>query len=65
MSGGSNKLLTANETAQMLGVSRDWLYRNWRAVGLKAKDMSRPGAYRKTLRFSERDVEQWIERNSA
>lgn len=65
MKGGSNRLITATEAAETLGVSRDWLYKNWRAIGLKAKDMSRPGARRKTLRFAERDVEAWIERNSA
>jgi len=51
--------MSAAETAEWLGVSRDYVYKNWRVMGLKGKRVGR------SLKFSERDVETWIERNSA
>lgn len=51
--------MSAAEAAEILGVSRDWLYKNWSSIGLRAK---RVGT---RLKFSERDIDNWIERNSA
>lgn len=59
MKGGSNRLISAAEAAEILGVSRDYVYKNWRQLGLKAKRVGR------SLKFLERDIENWIERNSA
>lgn len=59
MKGGSNRLISAAEAAEILGVSRDYVYKNWRQLGLKAKRVGR------SLKFLERDLENWIERNSA
>lgn len=52
--GGSNRLMTVDETAELLSVPKRTLYGKWREWGL-------PG-YRvgKHLRFRERDVEHWI-----
>jgi excisionase family DNA binding protein len=52
--GGSNRLLTPDETAQLLSVSKRTLYACWREWGLPAYKVG------KHLRFRERDVERWI-----
>lgn len=57
--GGSNRMLSAQETADMLGMSRQTLYNNWRSWGLKAYKVGR------SLRFRERDVEAWLSHQAA
>ena len=59
-SGGSNRLLTAQETADRLRMNKEVLYRNWRKLGLKAY---RPDG--KKLLFRERDIEAFIESKAA
>ena len=57
--GGSNKLISARELSERLGISRDSLYDNWRTWGL-------PGYYiGKHLRFREREVDAWLEKQAA
>lgn len=53
--GGSNRLLTPQETADLLSISKDTLYRNWRRWGLKAIPVGQQ------LRFRERVVLAWID----
>lgn len=58
MRGGSNRLLTSKETADLLGVSVDYLYRSWQELGLTGYRIGR------LLKFRERDIENWIERQA-
>ena len=56
MKSGSNALLSAAETADMLDMNVETLYRQWRSLGL-------PGLYiGRKLKFRLGDVESWIER---
>lgn len=56
MRGGSNVLLTPQQTAAKLGVSRSTVDRNWRNWGLRLVRLS-PRA----VRFRERDVDNLID----
>ena len=47
-------MLSAQETADMLGISRQTLYNRWKVWGLKAHKIG--GA----LKFRERDIESWL-----
>lgn len=53
--GGSNRLLSVEELAAYLGVSKKTLYGCWRQWGLRGY---RVGRY---LRFRERHVEEWLQ----
>jgi excisionase family DNA binding protein len=57
--GGSNKLVTVQDVASMLAVSPDTVYDEWRKWGLKGYRIG------KHLRFREREIEQWIEKQAA
>ncbi|GAA3740073.1 helix-turn-helix domain-containing protein [Salinactinospora qingdaonensis] len=59
MLGGSNRMLSAQETADRLGISRRTLYNNWKSWGLKAHKVGG------SLRFRERDVEAWLDTRAA
>lgn len=59
MIGGSNKLISARETAEMLGVHHDTLYRNWEEWGLRGIRVGR------NLKFRVRDVESWLKGREA
>ncbi|WP_160051324.1 helix-turn-helix domain-containing protein [Nocardiopsis sp. FR26] len=59
MVGGSNRLLSAQETADMLGISRQTLYNRWKEWGLRSHKVGR------CLRFRERDIESWLTRQAA
>jgi excisionase family DNA binding protein len=59
MIGGSNRLLSAEETAEALGISVDTLYRRWQIWGMRAYRVGRQ------LRFRERDIEGWLENRAA
>lgn len=52
-------MLTAEQTADFLGVSLTTLYRQWRAWGLHAYRIGHG------LKFRERDIEGWLERQAA
>jgi excisionase family DNA binding protein len=54
--GGSNKLLSAAETAELLGVHRETLYREWEKWGLRGIRVGR------SIKFRERDIESWLAR---
>lgn len=56
MRGGSNRLLSPEDVAQKLGVSRKTVYRRWRDWGLVSRPIGR------LLRFPERDVDNLIEK---
>ena len=56
--GGPDRLLTASEAAERLGVSRRWMYRHQAQLPF-AKKLS--GG---TLRFSEHGLERWKDRRS-
>ena len=53
--GGSNKLVTAQEIADLTGLCVDTVYRSWRTWGLRGLYIGRQ------LRFRQRDVDAWIE----
>lgn len=57
MRGGSNRLLTPEEVAEILGFSRKTVYRNWLSWGLQGRRLGRQ------IRFAERDVMAFIERS--
>ena len=59
MRGGSNRLLSPDEVAERLGVSRKTVYRRWREWGLRSRSLGR------LIRFAERDVENFMERTGA
>ena len=52
---GAGGLLTVDQVSEILGYSKDWLYRNWRKVG-GAKKISGRG-----LRFDAAELQSWIE----
>ena len=56
MRGGSNVLLTPEQAAARLGVSRKTLDRRWREWGLPRVVLSA-----RAIRFRERHVDQFIE----
>lgn len=58
MRGGSNRLLSPEEVAQLLGFSRKTVYRNWREWGLQGRRLGRQ------IRFPEREVQALIERSA-
>jgi excisionase family DNA binding protein len=55
--GGSNRLLTSTEVGDMLGLPERTIRAQWRAWGLPAVRIGR------ALRFRERDVHAFIDRN--
>lgn len=57
--GGSKKLLSVKETAELLATSPDTVYRQWKIWGMKAYRVGRE------LRFREQDVEAWLEQHPA
>jgi excisionase family DNA binding protein len=57
MQGGSNKLLNVNEVADLLGVVPDTIYRKWQSWGMNAYRVG------ERLRFREREIAAWIDRN--
>lgn len=59
MRGGSNQLISAEATAELLDVSVDTIYRRWKSWGLKGYRIGRQ------LKFRVRDIEAFIERQSA
>ena len=59
MTGGSNKMLSAAETAERLGVHRETLYRERDNWGLRSVRIGR------NLKFRERDIEEWLSSQEA
>jgi excisionase family DNA binding protein len=57
--GGSNRMLSAREVAGILGVPERTVRDKWRAWGLPAYRIG------KHLRWKERDVLAWIDRQTA
>lgn len=53
--GGSNQMLSVQQTAENLGLSSCTLYRQWRKWGLKGYRVGRQ------LKFREREIESWLE----
>ncbi|MEV0417336.1 helix-turn-helix domain-containing protein [Streptosporangium canum] len=58
-SGGSNRLLSVEELAEYLGVPKATIYDKRKEWGLPAYKIG------KHLRFRERNVETWIEKQAA
>lgn len=56
-SGGSNRLLGVPEAAEFLAVPERTLRENWRRWWLSAHRVGR------AIRFRERDIENWLEKN--
>lgn len=50
--------MSVQEVADYLGVSKSTVYSRWKAWGLKAHKVGRH------LKFRERDVESWLERQA-
>lgn len=59
MRGGSNVLLSPEQVATKLGVSRKTVDRRWREWGLRRVQLSA-----RAVRFRERDVDNFIEARS-
>jgi excisionase family DNA binding protein len=59
-SGGSNRLLSARDVAAILAVPERTVRDKWREWGLPAYRIGR-----KHLRWRERDVHAWIDRQAA
>jgi excisionase family DNA binding protein len=57
--GGSNRLLSAREVAAILGVPERTIRERWREWMLPAYRIG------KHLRWREREVQAWIDRNAA
>jgi excisionase family DNA binding protein len=53
--GGSNKLISLADTAELLGVPTSTLYKRWREFGLPAYRVGR------AIKFRERDIDAWLE----
>jgi excisionase family DNA binding protein len=54
-----SRMITVREVAEMLALSPDTVYDEWRKWGLKGYRIG------KHLRFREREIEQWIEKQAA
>jgi len=57
--GGSNKLISLAATAELLDVPVSTLYKQWQAWGLSAYRIGR------ALKFRERDIESWLDKQVA
>ncbi|GAA4187156.1 hypothetical protein GCM10022252_20220 [Streptosporangium oxazolinicum] len=57
-SGGSNRLMSVEDVADYLGVPKSTVYDQWKTWGLPAYRVGR------NLRFRERNVESWLERQA-
>ncbi len=57
--GGSNRMLSVRETAELLGVPLSTIYSQWRGWGLKAYRVGR------ALKFREREIESWLQGHAA
>jgi excisionase family DNA binding protein len=57
--GGSNRMLSVREVAEILGIPERTVRDKWREWGLTAYRIG------KHLRWRERDVHAWIDRNAA
>jgi excisionase family DNA binding protein len=57
--GGSNRLLNAREVGALLGLPERTVRAEWNKWGLPAKRIGR------ALRWRERDVDAWIEKQAA
>jgi excisionase family DNA binding protein len=51
--GRGNGLLTAEQAAEFLGYSKDWVYKSWQKIG--SKKIGGRG-----LRFDAGDLEKWV-----
>jgi predicted DNA-binding transcriptional regulator AlpA len=51
--GKANGLLNAEQAAEFLGYSKDWVYKNWQKIG--GKKIGGRG-----LRFGAAELEQWV-----
>jgi len=51
--GKANGLLTAEQAAEFLGYSKDWVYKNWQRIG--GKKIGGRG-----LRFDAGELEKWV-----
>jgi predicted DNA-binding transcriptional regulator AlpA len=51
---GAAGLLNAEQAAQYLGYSREWVYRNWQKIG--GKKIGGKG-----LRFDDAELQSWVE----
>ena len=51
--GNANGLLTAEQAAEFLGYSKDWVYKNWQKIG--GKKIGGRG-----LRFDAGELETWV-----
>lgn len=61
--GGSNRLMSLREVADVLGYAEQTVYNRWRAWGLP---FYRPGGEgRARLRIKERDFWAWLEQRPA
>jgi excisionase family DNA binding protein len=61
--GGSNRLMTLREVADVLGFAEQTVYNQWRSWGLP---FYRPGGSGKaSLRIRERDLWAWLETKEA
>ncbi len=50
---GKDNMLTADEAADFLSYSRDWVYRNWKRIG--GRRVGRRG-----IRFGRENLEAWV-----
>jgi excisionase family DNA binding protein len=57
--GGSNRLVDVQELADSFGVPVATIYHEWRKWGLKGIKVGRH------LRFRERDIESWLDKQAA
>lgn len=57
--GGSNRLLNSREVGELLGLPERTIRAQWKEWGLKAYRVGR------ALRWRERDVLDWLERQAA
>ncbi len=57
--GGSNRLLSAREVGELLGLPEATIRDRWKTWGLEAHRIGR------ALRWRERDVQAWIDRQKA
>lgn len=53
LSAGKQKLLNADEAAEFLGYSKDWVYHHWQKIG--GKKIGGKG-----IRFDQADLENWV-----
>lgn len=57
-----DQYFSTKDAAKYLGVSPNWLRDHWVSLGLKPKNIARPGAKTYRWRYKKADLDRWAEK---